>query len=173
MITDVLLDHAALVPVALLGVALGCVLLGAAVLRSRRPVPRVLGTLLGLSLLPAVALTLVPTGNSRIDAARCTVQFSLPTLGSVELLANLALFVPPAFLGTLLSRRPLVVVAVAAAASALIEALQAVVPALGRACDTTDWTMNTAGAVVGGLLAVGTRALAGRRHDDRDPVAHG
>ncbi|MCZ2805128.1 VanZ family protein [Modestobacter sp. VKM Ac-2983] len=173
MITDVLLDHAALVPVALLGVALGCVLLGSTLLRSRRAGPRVLGTLAVLSLLPVVALTLVPTGTSGVDAARCTVQFSLPTLGSVELLANLALFVPPAFLGTLLSRRPLVVVTVAAAVSALIEVLQAVVPVLGRACDTTDWTMNTAGAVVGVLLAIGTRALAGRRRDDREPASRG
>ncbi|MCZ2818213.1 VanZ family protein [Modestobacter sp. VKM Ac-2984] len=173
MITDVLLDHAALVPVALLGVALGCVLLGSALLRSRRAGPQVLGTLLGLSLLPVVALTLVPTGVSRVDDARCTVQFSLPTLGSVEPLANLALFLPPAFLGTLLSRRALRVVAVAAAASALIEALQAVVPVLGRACDTTDWTTNTAGAVIGVLLAVGTRALTGRRRDEREPASRG
>ncbi|MGY2081737.1 VanZ family protein [Modestobacter sp. SYSU DS0657] len=173
MITDVLIDHAALVPVALLAVALGCVLIGFALLRSRRAGTRVLGTLLGLSLLPVVALTLVPAGASRADDVRCTVQFSLPTLGSVELLANLALFLPPAFVGTLLSRRPLLVLTVATVASALIEAVQAVVPVLGRACDTTDWTMNTAGAVCGVLLAVGTIALADRRRTDREPASRG
>ena len=159
MITNVLLDHAALVPVALLLVAAGCVLVGLVALRRGRRGAQALTVLLVLSLLPVVALTLVPAAASRVDDVRCTVQFALPTLSRVELLANVALFFPPAFLATLRSRRPVPVLALAAGASAAVEALQAVVPALGRACDTNDWAMNTAGAAVGVLLATGVLAL--------------
>ena len=115
-----------------------------------------------LSLLPLVALTLVPAAAARVDDVRCTVQLALPTLGRVELLADVALFLPPAFLATLRSRRPVPVLAVAAAASAAVEALQAVVPALGRACDTNDWAMDVGGAAVGVLLARGVLALSRR-----------
>ncbi|NEK92954.1 VanZ family protein, partial [Modestobacter muralis] len=94
------------------------------------------------------------------EGVGCTVQFALPTLGSVELLANVALFVPPAVLGTLLTRRPLTVLLVAAGASVAIEALQALVPALARACDTNDWAMNSAGATIGVLLAAVVLALS-------------
>lgn len=92
----------------------------------------------------------------------CVVQFSVPTPGSVELLANVALFLPPAFFATLATRRPLVVLAAGAGLSAAIEALQALVFAIGRACDTNDWMMNTIGVAVGVLLALGTIRLRGR-----------
>jgi hypothetical protein len=160
VITNALLDHAGLVPLALLAVAVGCVLLGWVALGSRR----LTGTLLGASLLPVVALTLVPTATSRVDDVRCTVQFALPTLGSVELLANVALFLPPAFFGALVTRRPVWALAAATGASVAVETLQALVPVLGRACDTNDWLMNTLGATVGVLLAVGALAAASRRH---------
>ena len=93
MITDVLLDHAALVRVLLLVVA-ACVLVA---LRSGRPGVR------------ARTALLVPAGTPRVDDVRCTVPFALPTLGRVELLADVALFFPPAFLGALRSHRPLLV----------------------------------------------------------------
>ena len=155
MITDALLDHAALVPAALLLVCLGSALLGHALLRARRA-RTLLGAVLGLSVLPVLALTLVPAARPAGEGAGCTVQFALPTPGSVELLANVALFVPPAVLATLLTRRPLLVLLVAAGASAAIETLQALLPA----CDTNDWAMNTAGAAIGVLLAIGVLALS-------------
>jgi hypothetical protein len=170
VITDVLLDHAALVPLALLAVVVGCVLTGLLVLRLGHPAQRVLAALLVAALLPVVALTLVPAGRARGDATVCTVQFALPTPGSVELLANVALFVPPAFAAVLLTRRPMLALAGAALASALVETLQAVLPVLARACDTNDWAMNTAGAAAGVLLALGTLALSrhtGDRHVPR------
>jgi glycopeptide antibiotics resistance protein len=111
-----------------------------------------------LSLLPVLALTLVPAGSSRLDHVMCTAQFSLPTPGSVELLANVALFLPPALFATLVTGRPVLALVAASALSALVEALQAVIPAIGRACDTNDWMMNTIGAAVGVLLAVAVRA---------------
>lgn len=51
----------------------------------------------------------------------------------------------------------------ASAFSALVEVVQAVVPAIGRACDTTDWITNTIGAVVGGVLAAVSVRWARRR----------
>lgn len=154
MITNFLLDHSALVPVAILLVALVCAVLGH-LFAGRH---RVLWTLSGVALVPVVALTLVPTRHT-IDEILCTVQFSLPTLGSVELLANVALFLPPVYFAALASRRPVTMFAAGSALSAVIEALQALVPAIGRACDTNDWLMNTIGA----LLAAGMAWLVGRR----------
>ncbi|ANN16024.1 hypothetical protein SD37_10485 [Amycolatopsis orientalis] len=155
MITNFLLEHSALVPVAILLVALVCAVLGH-LFAGRR---RVLWTLAAVALVPVFALTLVPTGRT-IDEILCTVQFSLPTLGSVELLANVALFLPPVYFAALASRRPVTMFAAGSALSAVIEALQAFVPAIGRACDTNDWMMNTIGAIFGALLAAGTARLA-------------
>ncbi|WP_410605180.1 VanZ family protein [Amycolatopsis sp. lyj-90] len=158
MITNFLLDHSALVPVAILLVALVCAVLGH-LLAGR---PRILWALTGVSLVPVFALTLVPAGRT-LDETGCTVQFSLPTLGAVELLANVALFLPPVYFAALASRRPLTMLAAASALSAVVEAVQALVPAIGRACDTNDWLMNTLGAVLGVLLALGTAWLVKRR----------
>ncbi|WP_410661647.1 VanZ family protein [Amycolatopsis sp. lyj-112] len=158
MITNVLLDHSELVPVALLLVALICA--GTGYLLSARP--RILWALTGLSLIPVVALTLVPT-RYPADAVFCTVQFALPTLGTVELLANVALLLPPVCFASLATRRPLAMLAAGSGSSVVIEALQAFVPAIGRACDTNDWLMNTLGTLAGALIALGTIWLAKRR----------
>jgi hypothetical protein len=166
VITNFLLDHAAAVPVALLLIALACVAAGYLVLRWGRR--RAGWVLVGLSLLPVVALTLVPATGGGAGAVGCTVQFALPTWGSVELLANAALFVPPVFFATLVTRRPLAVLVAGSGLSVLVEAVQALAPAIGRACDTNDWMMNTLGAGVGVLLAVGTVAL-GTAGDRAEP----
>ncbi len=47
--------------------------------------------------------------------------------------------------------------------SALIELVQAVVPDLGRSCDTNDWFMNTVGAAIGAMIATAIIALTARR----------
>lgn len=117
MITNVLLDDAPLAPVMLL--LIGGVCVGYLILHSRW----ITGALLALSVMAVLALTLVPTFDSRLGYDTCTVQFSLPALGRVELLANVALFVPPVFLATLLTRRPLGMLAAGSALSAAIEAL--------------------------------------------------
>ncbi len=44
----------------------------------------------------------------------------------------------------------------------MIEALQSLVFAIGRACDTNDWMMNTVGAAIGVLLALGTVRVSSR-----------
>jgi hypothetical protein len=164
VITNFLLDHPALVPVMMAVIPVGCVVVGY-VLRARR----ILWMLAGLSLLPVAALTLSPVaGRSFVF---CVVQFSMPRLGSVELLANVALFVPPVFFATLATRRPLLTLAAGTALSAAIEVVQGLVPAIGRACDTNDWAMNTAGAVVAVLLATATTALTRSRQNTAGDTA--
>ncbi|WP_406633223.1 VanZ family protein [Amycolatopsis sp. WGS_07] len=163
MITNFLLDNSALVPVVLLLIAVVCVGAGYLLLRIRSSKHRhlILWTLVMLSVVPVVVLTLVPT-SSRVDYIACAVQFSVPTLTSVESLANVALFFPPVFFAALVTRRPLLMLAAGAGLSAGIEAVQALVPAIGRACDTNDWEMNTVGAILAALLASGTIMLANR-----------
>ncbi|HET6287417.1 MAG TPA: VanZ family protein [Amycolatopsis sp.] len=158
MITNFLLGHSALVPVANALVALVCAVPGH-LFAGRR---RILWALTGVSLVPVFALTLVPTART-IDGTSCTVQFSLPTLGAVEPLANVVLFLSPVYFATLAAKRPLTLLAVGSGLSAVIETLQAFVPAIGRACDTNDWLMDTVGAVLGMLLALGTAWLVKRR----------
>lgn len=170
MITNFLLDHAALVPVVLAVLAVACVGIGYVASRSRHR-QRLTWVLVALSMLPVVALPLVPAANSRLANVSCTVQFFVPTLGSVELLSNVALFLPMVFFATLATRRPLATLAAGACLSAAIEALQALAPAIGRACDTNDWLMNTLGAAIGVLLALGTITIV-RRRGSRGDTAH-
>lgn len=164
MITNFLLDHSALVPVAFILLAVVCVGVGCWITRIRRYRQRILGVLVVLSALPVVVLTLVPAAG-RAGAGGCVVQFAVPSLTRVELLANVALFFPPVFFATLATRRPLPVLAAGAGLSAAIEAVQAVVPALGRACDTNDWAMNTLGTILAVALAGATIALTDRKSD--------
>lgn len=119
------------------------------------------------ALVPVALLTLVPVDRELF--ARCTVQWALPTPGRVELLANVVLFVGPALLAGVASRRPLVVLVAFSGLSAALEALQALVPALGRSCDTTDWSSNTTGAAIGAGLAAAALILARARrgHGER------
>ncbi|MBN1097973.1 VanZ family protein [Blastococcus sp. TML/C7B] len=168
MITDVLLDHAALVPVALFLAVLGCGAVGYAALRRGAAGARVLRALTALSLLAVLALTLTPSGKGA-SGGGCTVQFALPALGRVELLANVALLLPAAVFAALATRRPWAVLAAGAGLSALVETAQSALPAIGRACDTNDWAMNTLGLSVGVLLARGVLALADRADRDAEP----
>ena len=161
MITNFLLDNSALVPAVFILIAVVCVGVGFLITRIRRCRQRILWVLVTLSVLPVVVLTLVPAAGRAGDSG-CVVQFSVPTLTTVELLANVALFVPPVFFAALATRRPLLMLAAGAGGSAVIEAVQALVPALGRACDTNDWMMNTIGTVFAVLLASATTLLTDR-----------
>jgi VanZ like family len=158
MITDFLLDHSALVPGALALVALVCTVVGYVALRLDRPGSRLLPALAVVAALPVLALTLAPTGRST-STRGCTVQFAWPGAGSVELLANVALLLPVAVLAALATRRPWAVLLAGCGVSAALEAVQASVPAIGRACDTNDWAMNSLGVLAGVLVARGLLAL--------------
>jgi hypothetical protein len=121
------------------------------------------------ALVPVALLTLVPVDRELF--ARCTVQWALPTPGRVELMANVVLFVGPALLAGVASRRPLVVLVVLSGLSGALEALQALVPGLGRSCDTTDWSSNTIGAATGAVLAAAALSLARADRGHGEPGA--
>ncbi len=157
MITNHLLGHPWVAPAALVILVVAGPLVGGWLVRR----PRLAWLLAGASLLAVAALTLVPV--DRETYATCTIQWTLPTPGRVELFANLVLFVPPALLAGVATRRPALVALAGSALSAALEAVQAVVPAIGRSCDTTDWLCNTMGALIGALLAWVALGLARRR----------
>jgi hypothetical protein len=123
MITNFLLDNSALVPVVFILIAVVCVGVGCLITRMRRCRQRILWVLVMLSVLPVVVLTLVPAAG-RVGDVGCVVQFSMPTLTTVELMANVALFFPPVLFATLATRRPLLMLAAGAGLSAAIEAVQ-------------------------------------------------
>lgn len=151
MISTFLVEHSWAVPIVFALLLAGCVLLGTVLLRAGDRGEQVTRWLAAAAVLAALVLTLTPGGAQ--PERTCAVQFAWPSLGGVETLANIALLLPVAFFATLLTRRPVLVAAAASAGSVLIETVQALVPAIGRACDTTDWEMNTIGAVAGALLA--------------------
>lgn len=164
MITDVLVQYPWLAPAAFAALVILAPALGAGLVRQ----PRIAWVLAGLSVLPVLAVTLVPVQRELF--ARCTFQWALPTPGRVELFANVLLFVAPVLLAGVASRRPALTAAVGSGVSALIEAVQALLPALGRSCDTNDWLSNTIGAAVGGLLAVAALVIARRSRTARSPL---
>jgi hypothetical protein len=167
VLTDLLLERPWMSPAALgLLIVLGP-FVGARLVR-RDTLARVL---CAGALVPVALLTLVPV--DRELSARCTVQWALPTPGRVELMANVVLFVGPALLAGVASRRPVVVLALLSGLSGALEALQALVPALGRSCDTTDWSSNTIGAGTGAGIAAAALVLAraSRGRGERDTVS--
>ncbi|ANZ41555.1 hypothetical protein BBK82_42005 [Lentzea guizhouensis] len=121
-----------------------------------RPVPSVLaGISLGVVLGVTFSRTL-PDWAGRDEFCQLN-GFSLH--GSAELL-NAMLFVPLVFFAVLATRRPLAVLGLAIALSAVVEVLQ---PLTRRGlCETQDFLNNSAGAVVAAVVAAGVLAL-GRR----------
>lgn len=122
---------------------------------------RTTSALLAFSALGVAVLTLYPEGDPH-PGVTCTVAAPYLSPTAVESIANIVLFMPVAFLAALRWRRPFAAVLGASALSAIIEVVQALVPVIGRACDTSDWITNTIGAVLGGVVAFG--ALAWHRH---------
>ncbi|WP_329138959.1 VanZ family protein [Streptomyces sp. NBC_01476] len=68
-------------------------------------------------------------------------------------LLNLLMFLPIGIAGVLATRSVLPTVAGCAALSMGTELAQAAVPGIGRNCDSSDFTMNVAGAAVGAAIA--------------------
>ena len=114
------------------------------------------------SVVAALGLTLVPDGEPQ-PGIRCAAQLPYLSPTSVESVANVLILAPTALLAGLLLRRPAVGAAIAVGLSAIIEACQALVPALGRACDTSDLLTNALGALLGGLIAFAAISVANRR----------
>lgn len=128
--------------------------------------PRLTTWLAFAAVVPVAVLTFTPT-NRDLDVG-CATEWSVPTFGAVELMANVVLFVPPVLLFGLAGRRPLLSLLAATLTSALIESLQAVLPVLGRSCSTNDWLSNTLGSVLGAALAALVLGAVRSRHGARD-----
>lgn len=111
---------------------------------------RLLAVALVLYLMAGLVLTLVPANPLNFG----TGQWAL------DVPVNLVMFAPPVAAVLLLRRRlrPAVPVAVAAFASASIEAAQALSP---REASLRDWVLNTTGAALG-ALAVAVARRGGR-----------
>lgn len=161
MISTVLVDHPWLTTTALIGLIVIGPLVGAWLVPHRR----VTRALLGLSMVPVLLLTLVPT--HRELSIGCAVEWSVPRLGAVELMGNVVLFVPVVLLAGVLTRRPLLMFVAATGFSLLIEMVQAFATALGRSCSTNDWLSNTVGALLGAALAAAALWLAARNRTPR------
>ncbi len=145
--TTFLVEHAWIPPAALVILVLAGPPLGRWLLGH----PTLAWAAFAASSVPLGLLTLTPVRRELY--ARCTVEWSAPTPGRVELAANVVLFVLPVLLAGVALRRPVVALLAGSAASALVEAVQAGVPALGRSCSTNDWLSNTIGAAIGAALA--------------------
>ncbi len=159
MITDTLMEHAWVAPTAFVLLVLLAPLAGWW-LADR---PRVARIAFACSLVPVAITTLVPVSRRAFEF--CAVQWAAPTPSRVELVANVVLFIAPAAILAVLTRRPVLALVVLVALSGTIELAQAIVPAIGRSCDTTDWANNALGAAIGaGLGALALRFGAG---DDR------
>ncbi|WP_336920970.1 VanZ family protein [Aquipuribacter sp. SD81] len=152
------------------GVAVAlCAGLGHALLRLGRWGRVVAWLLAGAWAVVVLVLTLVPEAEPS-NARECLVGLTLPSPGAVEAVANVALFVPLAYLAGVASRRPWRVLAAAVLCSVGIEVVQGLLRRLGRACDTNDVAMNALGALLGCVLAVASLALsrAAERRGRRD-----
>ena len=147
MITTFLVEHPWITTVGLAA----CMVLGPALGYWLVDRPQLTRSLAMAAVIPVAVLTLAPT--SRDLEVGCAAEWSFPTFGSVELMANVVLFVPPVLLLGVALGRPLLVLLGATVTSGLVELLQALVPALGRSCSTNDWLSNTLGSVLGAALA--------------------
>jgi hypothetical protein len=143
-----------------------------------RPLARYIGTrrgvgalvLLGFGLV--ISATLVPTGaaldgipsDGVCDTSRVGFA-SIEELTSVNTSSlNVLLFVPLGFaLGLLPPTRPAAIVAVAAASlTFVVEAIQLLLPVLGRGCQTADLVDNLMGLAIGVVIGLLARPLLTR-----------
>ena len=162
------------VPLSVLAVAVSVVIAvalstrAAAWLRTRRSVAALV--LLGFGLV--ISATLVPTGaaldgipsDGVCDTSRLGIA-SIEELTSVNTSSlNVLLFVPLGFaLGLLPRTRPAAIVAVAAASlTFVVEAIQLLLPVLGRGCQTADLVDNLMGLAIGVVIGLLARPLIAR-----------
>ncbi|MFE5136941.1 VanZ family protein [Streptomyces fagopyri] len=97
-------------------------------------------------------------------AVKCTVSKDVwESFGTTQGWMNVALFVPIGFLGVRAARRPVPPLLLSVLLACAIETFQACLPVIGRYCDTSDFTTNVAGAVVGAGVGVLSLRLAGSR----------
>ena len=124
---------------------------------------RIAAVIAGLATLVVILLTLTPHGK-QLPPADCFLTVDSP-LGDVF---NVALFLLPTLFFVVATRRPVIVLIGAVAASAGIEVVQQLLHGvLSRACDVNDWIANSTGAAVGVLIASVILKLVDRAKSDR------
>jgi hypothetical protein len=132
----------------------------------RRPgdlVPRLAAFCLPAAVALIIAATLSPTAHRLGHIGQCGTHLTTTGgLTSLQGLLNVALFVPAAGMLTLTGARPGDGIAAGIGMSAAVEAVQALVPQLGRSCQLHDLIANSFGAVCGVGLAVGVQSLSQR-----------
>ncbi|MER7984204.1 VanZ family protein [Streptomyces noursei] len=105
------------------------------------------------SVVSALCLTLWSTGGTQ-GSGTCVINLKVFEPFTTEQgVLNCLLFVPMGFLGVLTTRRTLLGAASGVMASAVIETTQGAIPAIGRACDTSDFVSNSVGSVLGAVAA--------------------
>ncbi|MEU6174991.1 VanZ family protein [Streptantibioticus parmotrematis] len=127
------------------------VLFGIAAWRlSRGRTPTWATILFGISLAAELTATLFPTGKHAAASHVCYYSYDFAAaFGDQQGLMNVAMYVPLGLFGVLALRKPLAVVAGCLLLSATTETLQALIPHIGRACDSQDFVTNSVGAIVG------------------------
>ncbi|MGI8575708.1 MAG: VanZ family protein [Egibacteraceae bacterium] len=121
-----------------------------------RVAPSVAGALVVAATLPLV-VTLSPLEEA---SATRSCSWALPTMESLTSVSdsslNVVLLLPLGFLATR-TRHPWLLLAAAACLPFVVEGLQWLLPALGRACQGEDLVTNLAGLALGALLSLGVR----------------
>ncbi|MER6051099.1 VanZ family protein [Streptomyces sp. NPDC001793] len=115
------------------------------------------------SIVSVLCLTLWSTGGTQ-GSGTCVINLNVfEPFGTEQGILNCLMFVPMGFLGALVTRRIILGAASGVLVSAAIETTQGAIPAIGRACDTSDFVSNSTGGILGALLAfVLVRAARGR-----------
>ncbi|MEV8377455.1 VanZ family protein [Kribbella sp. NPDC056861] len=126
--------------------------------RSGAAVPRIASLLMPAAFALIFAATLSPTAHRVPGIGTCGTHLTTTGgLTSMQGLLNVLLFIPAAALITLASGRPADGIAAGIGMSAAVEAIQALIPTLGRSCQLHDLITNTLGAFVGVGLAAGVQ----------------
>ncbi len=133
----------------------------------RRPgdlVPRLAAFCLPVALALVLAATLSPTAHRLGQVGQCGTHLTTTGgLTSLQGLLNVLLFVPAAGMLTLAGGRPGDGIAAGIGMSAAVEAIQALIPQLGRSCQLHDLIANSLGTFCGVGLAAGLQTLTRSR----------
>ncbi|MEU4196694.1 VanZ family protein [Kribbella sp. NPDC026611] len=118
-----------------------------------------------------IAATLSPTAHRLGQVGQCGTHLTTTGgLTSLQGLLNVLLFVPAASMLTLASGRPGDGIAAGIGMSAAVEAVQALIPQLGRSCQLHDLIANSVGAFCGVGVAAGLQSLTRTRRLVAVPV---
>ncbi|WP_269858034.1 VanZ family protein [Streptomyces sp. RPT161] len=152
MIRAILKANVGLIPVFLiLAVILGSLAWWAA---RRRTLPVWPTVLFAVSLAGEFTATLYPTGRHAGSSHVCSYSKDIAAaFADQQGLMNVAMYIPVALFAVLAFLHPLYVVAACWLLSATTETVQALIPHIGRACDSQDFVTNSTGAVIG--VAIG------------------